>query len=342
MLYSGLVTPTVSIIVPVKSWSREFDLCLAGLKRCASEVQEIIVVFDGSDAKSPPPDSRFRFVSVAHAGPAAARNFGASLADPRSELLLFIDSDVIPTPVAIRKLVSEMEADSGLGAAFGAYDAHPARRDFVSQYKNLMHRFFHVNGEAEAVTFWAGFGMVRRRQFLRVGGFDRAYLAPSVEDIDFGYRLSEIGARIRVVAEAQTKHLKQWNWRSMISTDVFQRAIPWSRLLLQKRRAENEALNYSLREQLRVVSACSIAPAAWLGSASLALVGFAVFAVLSWPLLRHFARLRGAWFAARAVFPQVLYAHCCAAAILIAAGESLLKPTVRSELGSLHCHTHGG
>ena len=44
-----------------------------------------------------------------------------------------------------------------------------------------------------------------------------------------------------LVKEVQAKHLKRWTLRGMITTDVLQRAIPWTLLLLGGRRAAREA-----------------------------------------------------------------------------------------------------
>ena len=57
----------------------------------------------------------------------------------------------------------------------------------VSQYRNLLHHFVHQHGHAEASTFWAGCGAIRRAAFDAVGGFDAArFPRPSIEDIELG------------------------------------------------------------------------------------------------------------------------------------------------------------
>ena len=43
-------------------------------------------------------------------------------------------------------------------AIFGSYDDTPAASNFISQYKNLTHSYFHQVSRSEARTFWAGLG----------------------------------------------------------------------------------------------------------------------------------------------------------------------------------------
>ena len=93
----------------------------------------------------------------------------------------------------------------------------PPAPNFVSQYKNLSHCFVHRTAATEARTFWAGFGAVRRDAFRRVGGFDEQFVRPSVEDIDFGYRLTDAGYRILLEPALEGTHLKRWTLVSAIA-----------------------------------------------------------------------------------------------------------------------------
>jgi hypothetical protein len=87
---------------------------------------------------------------------------------------------------------------------------------------------------------------VRRESFLALGGFDgQAYPQPSIEDIEFGLRLHDTGGRILLDPAIQGTHHKRWTLGLMLRTDIQQRAIPWSRLLLS-RDDPNTPLNLDL------------------------------------------------------------------------------------------------
>ena len=126
-------------------------------------------------------------------GPARARNLGAAHA--RGDILVFLDADVRPHPDAIRRLAAHLE-DTQVGVAIGAYDDTPADPGFFSRYRNLLHCHTHRLGRANASTFWAGCGAIRRDVFHAFGGFDERYERSSIEDIEFGMRLTSAGVRI--------------------------------------------------------------------------------------------------------------------------------------------------
>jgi glycosyltransferase involved in cell wall biosynthesis len=164
-------------------------------------------------------------------GPAVARNVAAAAA--AGDVLVFVDADVVASRNAVEKVRGIFAADPELGAVFGAYDEDPAAPGFVSQYKNLAHAFIHRESGGPAQTFWAGFGAVRRAAYEAVGGFDERFERPSIEDIDLGYRLTASGYRILLDPSLAVCHLKRWTLSSMIRSDVFDRGIPWTQLILR-------------------------------------------------------------------------------------------------------------
>jgi GT2 family glycosyltransferase len=224
----------LSIIVPAYNNPDDLDVCLAALLADGRPDWEVIVVDDGSRES-------IREVAAArgvkslrldkNSGPSSARNLGAREAG--GDILLFVDSDVVVAPGAVASLVDVFDREPTVDAVFGSYDSGPRAKGLISQYRNLLHHYMHQTGSREASTFWGGLGAVRRSAFVAVGGFDEGRFSRCMEDIELGYRLRQGGHRIVMERTIQGTHLKRWTLRSTIRTDVFCRAIPWTRLILE-------------------------------------------------------------------------------------------------------------
>jgi len=231
--------PTLSVIVPTFDAASNLERCVKALAQ-STVAHELIVVDDCSTRPEAVATARRltaghgRLIELAeNVGPAAARNAGAEQAT--GDVLVFIDSDCLVQPVTLERIQGVLAADPGVAALFGSYDAQPASPGMVTEYRNLLHHWTHQHGPSEASTFWAGCGAIRREVFRRVGGFDaRRYDRPAIEDIELGMRVRAAGERIRLCPEIQVKHLKHWRLLEMIWTDVTRRAIPWTRLLIDR------------------------------------------------------------------------------------------------------------
>lgn len=287
--------------------------------RARGEVGEVIVVDDRSTDCSASLAAKLGarvLPSPERAGPGAARNIGAAEAD--GEILWFVDADVVARPDGAGQIRAAFD-DPEVAAVFGSYDDAPPAGNFASQYKNLVHHYYHQKGAREASTFWAGCGAVRKAAFLQVGGYDVArYTRPSIEDIELGYRLRAHGGRILLLHGVQATHLKTWTLRDVIYTDVVRRALPWARLMVGHAGLTDD-LNVGKAERARAglaggfflsILAALLDPAlSWLPAAALGLVIAA-----NWQLFTFLRRRRGLWFAlAGLLFHQVYYAYSSAA-----------------------------
>lgn len=307
----------VSVVVPAYNNAAGLAECLEVLVRSAGAEDEIIVVDDASTDDTPAAAAPFgvRLLRLErNSGAGAARNFGARNAS--GDVLLFIDSDVVAAPDTIARVKKIFEERPEIAAVFGSYDAAPRAPDLVSQFRNLLHHFVHQHGDQEASTFWAGCGAIRRSAFEAVGGFTCGDYARAIEDIELGYRLREAGERILLDRDLRVTHLKRWTLASFLRTDLLYRALPWSRLL-QQRRVPLDHLNLKTEHRVSVVLAAMIAltlPLAPFAPLALAVAaasgGGLIFA--NRKLLAFFRRIRGFAFAAGSV--PLLFLHYLASA----------------------------
>jgi GT2 family glycosyltransferase len=228
---------TLSVIVAATDRPATLEQSLAGI-RAAQEPGDELLVVD----------------SPAHLGPAAARNAG--VAEVLGDVLVFVDSDVVPHPDAFRRIRERLHDEPELDGVFGSYDSYPQHGGVISTFRNLLPHHVHQASAGPSGSFWAGLGAVRREAFVAVGGFDaERYPGPHVEDIDLGMRLAEAGRRIMLDPAIQGTHLKQWSLTDTVRTDLFYRGAPWVALLLHHRRVPRE-LNLAHRH--RVTAAASV------------------------------------------------------------------------------------
>lgn len=228
------------VVIPAHQAADTLPNCLEALIRAGVDPSKIVVVDDGSQDHTGQIARRAGAIVIRNdpaMRPAQARNVG--VAQCTAAYVLFVDADVVPHADAPGLLLATFE-DPAVSAAFGSYDAYPEASSIVSRYRNLLHFHVHQLADPEAETFWTGLGAVRRERFEALGGFDSDW--ENIEDVEFGLRLREEGDRIRIVPDAQGTHLKVWTVASMFRTDLYGRAVPWTRLLLAGRMPQ-KALN---------------------------------------------------------------------------------------------------
>lgn len=232
----GENTVQISAIVPAYNAAAFLKESLTPLMAMAhrGEICEVIVADDCSTDESANAAAALgaKVISTeSRSGPGAARNLAAGVST--GEILWFVDADVVVHEDAARIIASELCAPDVVGV-FGSYNDKPTAPNFLSQYKNLVHCYYHQRGRREASTFWAACGAVRKKQFLSVGGFDTVrYEHPSIEDVELGARLTAGAGRIKLIPTLQGTHLKTWRLFNLLHTEIFRRAIPWSRLLVE-------------------------------------------------------------------------------------------------------------
>ncbi len=208
-----------SVIVPVYNGARTIERCLDALARQSLPpgAYEILVVDDGSTDETPlrvqawierHPHLRARLIRQANAGPAAARNHGARLA--QAPVLLFTDADCAPLPHWAEAMLQAFQDPEVVGAK-GTYLTNQTGlvpRFVQAEYED---RYDRMRGQ-ERIDFVDTYSAAYRRDvFLENGGFDPTFTTASVEDQELSFRLAEKGYRLVFVPEAQVSHLHDAN-----------------------------------------------------------------------------------------------------------------------------------
>jgi hypothetical protein len=314
--------PLLSVIVPAYNSQTELKRCLAALAKSHYDDFEVWIVDDGSTVPIKPLAEAYGFGFMridGPSGPARARNRGVEKACGR--YVVFIDSDVCVHEDTLALFAEVFGRDPTVDAVVGSYDDAPACPDFISQYKNLLHHYVHQNSRGEIQTFWGGCGAIKRDIFLALGGYDQQrYRRPAVEDIELGMRMSEAGHKIILDSHIKAKHLKRWTFWNLLKTDVFDRGVPWTRLMLELG-VMIGSLNVTPVQRLSVGLVCltflemftsAPEPAMLIAAAATALI----VTLLNRDLYRFYLKQRGLLFTLRVVPMHWVYFLCCALSML--------------------------
>ena len=302
----------ITVIVPAYNAASTLPQCLAALQ---NQADEIIVVDDCStdNTREIARDAGCLVLQTPErGGPAGARNLGALSAT--GEILFFVDADVVIQRDATPLIRQRFQKDPMLAAIFGSYDDDPAEKNFLSQYKNLLHHFVHQKSNPDATTFWAGCGAVRKDIFHSVGGFNaQMYPHPSIEDIELGFRIKLNNHSILLEKSLQGKHLKQWTIYSLLRADILFRAYPWSKLIAQAGEVPNQ-LNLETSQRISSMLSGGIIALIlsgllfakwWLGV--VAVFCLILLIALNRDLYSFFLRKKGLLFLVGAIFWHILY-----------------------------------
>ncbi|MBC8122447.1 MAG: glycosyltransferase [Gemmatimonadaceae bacterium] len=195
----------ISVVVP--TYNR-----LAILTKCldAMEAQdwggeyEVVVVDDGSQDGTldflVAHSGRFthvRLLQQDHKGPAAARNLG--VAEARGDTIVFIDSDLVVTPVFLAAHAAVLERYPGEAVFTYGRVVNTCNFDSPTSEPYKLTDF-------SAAYFATGNVAIARRWLELAGPFDEAFSLYGWEDLELGVRLKRLGLRLIKCPEAVGYH----------------------------------------------------------------------------------------------------------------------------------------
>lgn len=248
---------TLTVVIPATDGPMTLERAVRAIEQAEAPPEQLIVV-DRPE----------------HLTSGAARNLGVRRA--HGDIVVFVDADVEVHADAFVRIRAAFDEDPALTAVFGSYDDDPGSGSLVSDFRNLLHHHVHHEGAGLATTFWTGLGAVRRDAFLSVGGFDET--VAWIRDIELGMRVRRNGGVIVLDPSIQGRHLKRWTLTSMIKTDLFQRGVPWLRLILEGR-ADSATLNLSWRHRIGMAASLLLAAALVRRNPRLACISLAALAL---------------------------------------------------------------
>jgi MoaA/NifB/PqqE/SkfB family radical SAM enzyme/glycosyltransferase involved in cell wall biosynthesis len=135
---------TVSVLIPAFNCSEVLSKCLSALAEQTVQPIETIVIDDGSWDDTADVSASFDGVKVIRrpkqGGAGAARATGAK--EARGNIIAFIDSDCLPPPDWLEKVLAEFEQDSELAAVGGMY-RHCHAKSLTSIFSKFEEEYLH-------------------------------------------------------------------------------------------------------------------------------------------------------------------------------------------------------
>lgn len=248
------INTDVRIIIPAYKASETINICLQNvLEACTKlmHVEIIVVAFD--TIITIPNDSRLHIIQLAKALNAGeARNLGASHCSDC--ILVFIDADVLIEANSLSALIKPiMEGETD--AAVGNYSVEVLEKKFFQNYKKLYINQTYAKQGYITNEFWTAYSAISSKAFAAVGKFSTEFQCKGGEDTEIGIRLTAAQYRIYAVAGVFGKHLKEFNFRSLVNND-FVKGTRTVFLSLHKKMSLKENRHAKKSDQLAVASAC--------------------------------------------------------------------------------------
>ena len=212
---------SLTVIIPTYNRLELLAKALAGYEKQSSPelIRELLIVDDGSTDGTEAYVREFcgksrlpvRYLRQSNKGPAAARNLGISEAE--SDLVLFTDSDIIPS----HDLVEQHSAwhrqypeiyTAILGYVTWSPEVNPT--PFMRWYGEdaMLFAYRSARGRTELdFRFFYTCNLSLKTSFLReYGHFNESFRSAAYEDTELGYRLSKHGMTLRYNAAAVGYH----------------------------------------------------------------------------------------------------------------------------------------
>jgi mycofactocin system glycosyltransferase len=207
----------VTVVIPVRDRHAELARCLSGLR----DLAHVIVVDDASaDPRAIERIAAEHGAAVirrlVNGGPGAARNTGLGAAD--TDIVAFLDSDCVPRPGWLDGLLPHF-TDPAVGAVAPRIVPHEQGTGWLARYEgassslDMGARPSPVRPRAR-VSYVPGAALVVRKAAAGEGFRDGMYVG---EDVDFAWRTSASGWRVRYEPGAVMGHDHRVTFRAWFS-----------------------------------------------------------------------------------------------------------------------------
>lgn len=203
---------SASLIIPTRGGAARLPVLFGALRHQSHTDWEAIVVIDGDIDGSADVVARYADLPVRvvafpeNRGRVRALNTGFAAAD--GDVLIRCDDDFEPSVghVAAHVAAHETRECGAIGLPLNIAAENAYMRVYGHDADERGRRDAYATPPSERWKLWGGNTSVRREVFDRLGGFDDRYRGYGWEDLDFGYRLHQLGLPIELLPDAEVRH----------------------------------------------------------------------------------------------------------------------------------------
>ena len=234
---------TFSVIIPNRNGAATLDNTLKAIFAAGYRDLEVIVADDASTDGSPSLAARYPVKLLRQKscrGAAPTRNTGAAAAT--GEILVFIDNDVIIPPDTFKILEGRFR-DPEVSGVIGLLQPLTRYPNLCSQYKNFYMHYTYLQLPRWVSVFYTSLASIRREVFEECGGFDSSYRSATIEDMEFGVRLTGRGYKLLLEKRLQVDHQRYYSLAGLLRTG-FRRAAGLTKIALRDRLRREKKTSY--------------------------------------------------------------------------------------------------
>lgn len=215
---------SATLVIPTRGGAARLPVLFDALATQTHAKWDAIVVIDGDIDDTAAVVEKYANLPVRaivlpeNRGRVTALNTGFDAAT--GDVLIRCDDDFEPSPghVAAHVRAHERRECGVVGLPLNIAPENAYMRAYGRDADERGRANAYATTPEERWRLWGGNTSVTREVFRRVGGFDTRYRGYGWEDLDFGYRLHELGIPIELAPDAEVRH-------HMASVSTVERAI---------------------------------------------------------------------------------------------------------------------
>lgn len=186
-------SPLVSIIITTRNEQRFLEECLQSIKNQTYKNVEILVVDNNSGDNTKKIAMRYT-KNVFNLGPERSSQRNAGVEKAKGDYIIYLDADMRLEPELVKKAVKQIQKEK----IDALYISEVVMGDsFLSKIRRF-ERFFYEATVIDCARF------IKRKAFLKVGGFDLNLTGP--EDFDLDKKLKQQGYKLSLLKNSWLDH----------------------------------------------------------------------------------------------------------------------------------------